>query len=242
MMKMSNKPKAEGPCRARRSRLYVTLLLSAMTLVFPLIPTRAQNTAGQMAGHSDQPASINADASQRKADSGIASVEAALIAALAAALGWFAAHWLTTRREDRTKRLQLTIDHSEKQIGEFYAPLIYRLEQLDTLVRVKDKIPESQQNAVSETMYREYFLPIHQEIISILTTKIHLLEGATIPDKLLEYYQHFTSENLAWRVSKENIEIWNAVTGFPGEFPGELKEHQQVVYQRHEDALQQLRH
>jgi tetratricopeptide (TPR) repeat protein len=88
-MKMGNKPKAEGPCCTRRSRLYVTVLLSAMTLVCPLIPTRAQNTAGQIAGHSDQAASTNADASQRKADSGIGTVEAALIAALASGFGHF---------------------------------------------------------------------------------------------------------------------------------------------------------
>jgi hypothetical protein len=249
---MGNKPKGEGPCRARRSRLYVTVLLSAITLLCPLIPPRAQNTAGQMAGHSDQAASTNADASQRKADSGIGSVEAALITALIAASalasGWFVVHRLATRREDRSKRLQLTIDHSEKQIGEFYAPLIYRLAQLDTLEKFKAKIPESQRNAVSEIMYKEYFHPIHEGILSILTTKIHLLEGATIPDNLLtdnllKYYQHFTSENLAWRVfSKENIQIWGAVTGFPEEFSAELKKHQQVVYQRYEDALQQLRH
>src|SRR5262249_39912729 len=70
----------------------------------------------------------------------MATIVAALIAAIVAVTGWFIAHQLTTRREDRTKRLELTIAHSEKQISEFYAPLDFLLKQLDTIVSVKDKI------------------------------------------------------------------------------------------------------
>src|SRR6266436_5464796 len=72
----------------------------------------------------------------------MATVLAALIAAIVAVTGWFIAHQLTTRRDDRTKRLELTIAHSEKQISEFYAPLAFLLEQLDTIVGVKEYIEE----------------------------------------------------------------------------------------------------
>jgi hypothetical protein len=75
-----------------------------------------------------------------------------------------------------------------------------------------------------------------------LKTKIHLLEGGAIPPSLLTYIAHFTSENLAWRLNRENIQIWNFITGFPKEFPNELKQHQELVYKRYEDAVQELRH
>jgi hypothetical protein len=168
----------------------------------------------------------------------MATVLAALIAAIVAVTGWFIGHQLTTRRDDRTKRLQLTIAQSEKQISEFYAPLVFLLGQLDTIVSVRDQIDKD----LGEIMYNEYFLPIHTEIIAILKTKIHLLEGGAIPPSLLTYIAHFTSENLAWRLNRENIQIWNFITGFPKEFPNELKQHQELVYKRYEDAVQELRH
>jgi len=176
----------------------------------------------------------------------MATVLAALIAAIVAVTGWFIAHQLTTRRDDRTKRLELTIAHSEKQISEFYAPLAFLLEQLDTIVGVKEYIEEGKRaegvGGLGEITYREYFLPIHKEIIAILKTKIHLLEGGVIPPSLLTYIAHFTSENLAWRLAQEKVEIWDFITGFPAEFPDQLKEHQGLVYKRYEDAVQSLRH
>jgi hypothetical protein len=176
----------------------------------------------------------------------MATVLAALIAAIVAVTGWFIGHQLTTRRDDRTKRLELSIAHSEKQISEFYAPLAFLLEQLDTIVGVKERIEKGKRaegvGGLGEITYKEYFLPIHKEIIAILKTKIHLLEGGVIPPSLLTYIAHFTSENLAWRLAQEKVEIWDFIIGFPAEFREQLKEHQGLVYRRYEDAVQELRH
>jgi hypothetical protein len=109
-------------------------------------------------------------------------------------------------------------------------------------VGVKDHIEEGKRVGLGEITYREYFLPIHKEIIEILKTKIHLLEGGVIPPSLRTYIAHFTSENLAWRLAQEKVEIWDFITGFPENFPGELKEHQELVYKRYEDVVQELRH
>jgi hypothetical protein len=176
----------------------------------------------------------------------MATVLAASIAAIVAVTGWFIGHQLTTRRDDRTKRLELSIAHSEKQIGEFYAPLVFLLGQLDTIANVAEYIHKQKKDegvgGLGEITYREYFLPIHKEIITILKTKIHLLEGGVIPPSLMTYIAHFTSENLAWRLTKENVQIWDFITGFPEEFPDQLKEHQELVYRRYEEAVQELRH
>jgi hypothetical protein len=75
-----------------------------------------------------------------------------------------------------------------------------------------------------------------------MKTKIHLLEGGVIPSSLLTYIDHFTSEDLSWRLNRENMQVWNIIEGFPEEFPNELKQHQELVYKRYEDAVQELRH
>jgi hypothetical protein len=103
----------------------------------------------------------------------------AAIGAVIGGVGWIIAYILTGLREDRTKRLQLTIEHTSTQIKEFYAPLTALTDQLNTLVLVKRSVvgdgPEDQ--ALSGLFYAKFFLPIHEEINAILKSKVHLLEG-----------------------------------------------------------------
>jgi hypothetical protein len=176
----------------------------------------------------------------------MATVIAAFIAAVVAVLGWFVASYLTSRREDRTKRLQLTMEHSEKQIGEFYAPLLGLLEQLDTTYRVKERMIEQEHDnteIISKIAYKEYFLPLHKEIGEILKHKIHLLEGNFIPESVRAYFDHFTSENIYWRLTEEEkIRSSVEVTEFPGQFYDDIKANLSNVIERYESAVQELRH
>jgi hypothetical protein len=176
----------------------------------------------------------------------MATVIAAFIAAVVAVFGWFVASYLTSRREDRTKRLQLTMEHSEKQIGEFYAPLLGLLEQLDTTYRVKERMIEQEHDnteIISKIAYKEYFLPLHKEIGEILKHKIHLLEGNFIPESVRAYFEHFTSENIYWRLTEEEkIRSSVEVTEFPGQFYDDIKANLSNVIERYESAVQELRH
>ncbi len=145
----------------------------------------------------------------------------ALIAAFVAGLGWFVASWLTSRREDRTKRLQLRIEQAEKQVSEFYSPLIFSIERLDAIYRIKQEMVAAcpdKKGPIEEVAYAEYFFPTHQEIATILKTKIHLLEGNAAPPSLLHYIEHFTSENLARRLKRDDIDVWSQVKRFPSDF------------------------
>jgi hypothetical protein len=176
----------------------------------------------------------------------MATVIAASIAAVVAILGWFIGSYLIARREDRTKRLQLTMEHSEKQIGEFYAPLLGLLEQLDATFRVKERmISQEPDNAetISRITYKDYFLPLHREIGEILKHKIHLLEGNIIPESVMAYFDHFTSENIYWRLTEETkIKTSVKVTDFPSEFYDDIKANLNSVIERYESAVQELRH
>jgi hypothetical protein len=173
------------------------------------------------------------------------AIVAALIAAFVAGLGWFVASWLTSRREDRTKRLQLTIEQAEKQVSEFYSPLIFSIERLDAIYRIKNDMVVAcpdKKGPIEEVAYAEYFLPTHQEIATILKTRIHLLEGSAVPLSLIDYIDHFTSENLAWRLRRDGIDVWSEVRRFPSDFFEQLQEDRTLVYTRYQNALQELRH
>ena len=176
----------------------------------------------------------------------MATVIAASIAAVVAILGWFIGSYLIARREDRTKRLQLTMEHSEKQIGEFYAPLLGLLEQLDATFRVKERmIRQEPDNAetISRITYRDYFLLWHKEIGEILKHKIHLLKGNIIPESVTAYFDHFTFENIYWRLTEEEkIKTSVKVADFPSEFYDDIKANLTSVIERYESAVQELRH
>jgi hypothetical protein len=176
----------------------------------------------------------------------MATVIAAFIAAVVAVSGWFVGSYLIGRRDDRTKRLQLTMEHSEKQIGEFYAPLLGLLEQLDATYVVKERmIKKEPDNAeiISKIAYKEYFLPLHREIGEILKHKIHLLEGNFIPESVREYFDHFTSENIYWRLTEEEkIKSSVEVKDFPNQFYDDIKANLSNVIERYENAVQELRH
>jgi hypothetical protein len=94
---------------------------------------------------------------------------------------------------------------------------------------------------IEEVAYAEYFLPTHQEIAMILKTKIHLIEGGEVPEQLLEYIDHFTSENLANRLKQNDIDVWSEVKPFPEEFFEHLRQDRKLVFARYQEALQELR-
>jgi hypothetical protein len=165
----------------------------------------------------------------------MATVLSALIAATVAVTGWFIGHELATRRDDRRKRLELIIGHSERQISEFYSPLAFLIEQLHTNAQVKEGIDKDRRVDVGEFMHHNAFLSLHEEIVCVLKTKCHLLEGAVIPQVLLDYIAHFTSEKLAWRwteITKEpDAQIFNYVRPYPASLLNQLKEDREFCSQ-----------
>jgi hypothetical protein len=106
--------------------------------------------------------------------------------ALLAGVGWIAAYILNGRRDDRTKRIQLTIDHTSTQLRDFYVPLVALTDQLEATdvvkgITIAGKTDEEEKREISQSFYYDRFLPLHCEINQILKTKAHLIEGATIP-------------------------------------------------------------
>jgi hypothetical protein len=122
---------------------------------------------------------------------GTATVIGALIAAISALLGLFIGQYLTRWREDRTKRIQLTIEHAEKQLSEFYSPLLALVEQLDKIADASGEIEKADikdRPDIDRIMWEDIYSPVHEEILAILKAKIHLIDGFDIKNSFTDYF------------------------------------------------------
>ncbi len=104
-----------------------------------------------------------ADASARATESLSRAILAACGTALLGAAGWLAAYILNGWRDDRTKRLQLTIEHTATQIRDFYAPLIALTDQLNSMAEVNDMAyqgrSEEEKKAIAGPMFNDFSNP-----------------------------------------------------------------------------------
>lgn len=119
--------------------------------------------------------------------------------------GWFAAHLLTNRRQDRTRRLETILKHRERQIEELYGPLQALIEQVFTVWSVRerilraadageDRLSREEKDELQDFVWIKYFLPLHEEIRTVLRTKQHLLEQGEMPKSFEAYLEHATQE------------------------------------------------
>lgn len=119
--------------------------------------------------------------------------------------GWFAAHLLANRRQDRTRRLETVLEHRERQIEELYGPLQALIEQVFTVWSVRerilraadeaeDRLSREHRDAIQDFVWTQYFLPLHEEIRTVLRTKQHLLERGEMPKSFEAYLEHATQE------------------------------------------------
>jgi hypothetical protein len=174
------------------------------------------------------------------------SLAGAITTAAIAALGWCAVYILTGWREDRTKRLQLELEHASSQAKEFYAPLVALTDQLNSLAVVFDEVSEGksgeERHKLESLFYARFFLPIHEQINEILKTKVHLLEGATVPVSFTEYFEHYATQKAYWNLKGDGLEVSNIkVPGYPSAFYWDVRQGYEAVLQRYEDTLEELR-
>jgi hypothetical protein len=171
----------------------------------------------------------------------------AACSAIAGGTGFLISYFLAGRREDRTKRLQLTLEHTSSQIREFYAPLVALTDQLNTTAKVKEELfsnkgGEDRRN-LELLFYNTFFLPIHNQISDIIKTKVHLLEGDSIPDSFQKYFGHFTSERAYYYLTERQIDLSGVVVSdYPPKFYWDVRRGFDEVTTRYENSLKELRH
>lgn len=140
-----------------------------------------------------------------------ATLFAALLAATVTAVGWYVSYIYTRRKDDATRRLEIHLRYRQRQIEELYGPLSSLIQQIFNVWQVRENILQSdrgtlsdeQRSRIRELFWQSYFKPLHQEVHTLLRTKLYLLDGARIPDSFLEYLEHSTQEEAQRRLWEE---------------------------------------
>lgn len=123
-----------------------------------------------------------------------------IITGAVTAFGWYATYAYAKIREDRTRRLDLRLKFRARQIEELYGPLYSLIQQIFNVWGVRQNVLKGKSYSsddarkIGEFFWQRYFTPLHQEIASLLRTKLYLLEGGRLPDSFREYLEHATQE------------------------------------------------
>jgi hypothetical protein len=179
------------------------------------------------------------------------AVWAALIAAVGAAIGWFANHWLTARREEYRRRIEAQLKFIERQIEELYGPLaaaLYEgrrtfLDLLDSLGRryvfLNDRPLTAEELKTWLFWAESEFLPRNEQIKILLRTKAHLVEGPTFPESYILFLDHCNSWAISHRRWKEQGKeySWHSKINWPKNFEEEVLATFQELKRRHASLL-----
>jgi hypothetical protein len=163
--------------------------------------------------------------------------------------GWFYQKY----REEQTRRTELTRKHLERQIEELYGPLYNLLNTMfvhyDVLHKLtktkltKEVLSEEKQIQIASYYEDSFFMPIHEELASILKSRLYLIDGKHVPQSFLLYLEHYT-QHKAQRGIYKNLGIaTDHVKGreWPTNFYEDVKSGFDTIMGRYEDCLQILR-
>ncbi len=187
-------------------------------------------------------------------DQPTATILAATIAALVAIGGWNVSHYLQMRREDRTRRLEAVLLRTQRQIDEFYGPILNLIEQIFNVWTVRENIlfpdgrPDSLENGslqnqkVPAFFQEAYFFPLHEMIRNILMSKLHLVEGLRVPESFEQYLEHSTQQLVQHRLWKELEVPTDHIPGipWPDRFSKDVKKSLSILMKRYDDCLHDL--
>jgi hypothetical protein len=128
--------------------------------------------------------------------------------------------------------MEIQLKYRQRQIEELYGPLASLIEQIFNVWEVRENIltgnvgySEEQRDQIQQFVWKNYFHPLHQEIGTLLRTKLYLLEQGRTPKSLAEYLQHATQEELQHRLWDDLQLHTSPATSreFPKDFYNDIK-------------------
>lgn len=177
-------------------------------------------------------------------------MQPALIAAIVAAVGWFATYFLTRRAAAAGARRDAALHHLECQLGELYGPLAFLViegqrvfadlvEDFGETWAVGGRVLEDAE--VDQWLFwvDRYFMPRNERIQELLSTKAHLIEGARIPDSYVAFVGHHSTwklDHLRWKEQEIRERLYSR-RRWPVEFAEDVLETFATLKQRHADLL-----
>jgi len=182
------------------------------------------------------------------------AVWTALIAAVVAAVGWFANDRLTSRREELRRRTEAQFRFVERQLEELYGPLAAELYEgrrtfLDLLDSLARRYVFSATDHISPDDLKTWlfwaesdFLPRNDRIKALLMRKTHLIEGPVFPESYILFLDHCNSWAINHRRWKEQQVkySWHSKINWPHDFENEVIATFHDLKRRHSDLLGKL--
>jgi hypothetical protein len=133
----------------------------------------------------------------------VPAIIGALSGAVVAAARWFVSHTLSTRRDESARRTEATRDFLGRQIEELYGPLLGLIQYSRMVFDIgTKKLPTDQQRHIDFARFtgrddeiwrffvEGYFLPVNAQIRNLIRAKMHLLDGAVLPDSFAQFFVH----------------------------------------------------
>jgi hypothetical protein len=177
------------------------------------------------------------------------TVFASLMAALVALFGLL----FQRNKEERFKRLDVRRKYFELQIEQFYGPLFPLVQSMFLHYQVLYKLANSQEaiNALPEEARQKieayyedtYFLPVHDKITQLLSTKLYLIEGEDVPESFFEYLEHALLSKAQRQIYAQLYIGTLHLKGkpWPEEFHKDIKKGFENVMKKYEDATQTIK-
>jgi hypothetical protein len=173
-----------------------------------------------------------------------AAVISACVATAVAAVGWFITNQLTRRREEEGRRQQAALKHLERQIEALYGPLLGLIQQSDAVFKVAQqrrdlKDPDSE--GAWNYFIEKYFLPLNAQMMTLLSTKVHLSNADNWPS-YLAFFTHqaqFESLHRIWVEQHIDSHLIKG-EGWPQQFGLDVRNTLDELRARHSHYLRKL--
>jgi hypothetical protein len=155
---------------------------------------------------------------------------------------------LTGRREGRGRRTERTLARLERQIGDFYGPLLGLIEEQIIVEDIENRIIEAgrageltadQRAVVRRFIYEGYKSPIHERCTRILNERLYLVEGGLVHESFREYLRSTVQLAVQYRLWSERKIATDFIKGqgFPQDFADEVEKRLVQLLQRQDRII-----
>ena len=138
-----------------------------------------------------------------------ANLIGAILALSGSILLWALGNFATNQREARSRSDELRKRFLEKQIEEFYGPLLAISQRRDAISDIRQKLimafePDKDKSARIRSFIRKnYYEKLNHEMEDILTRKLHLLEDTEMPSSFRTFLIHAIQADLQYKLWRE---------------------------------------
>jgi hypothetical protein len=136
-------------------------------------------------------------------------------------LVWALTSYTTSKREERTRSAEVRKRFLERQIEEFYGPLLAISHRRDAIYEIRQRLSAAfetepdKRRTIRTFIRKNYFEKLNMEIEEILTRKLHLLEDAKLPESFQAFLTHSIQVDLQTRLWNEKNIDNQIVKGIP---------------------------